>query len=336
MLKKIISQTAFWQINKTILQVVGVEAALLLSYLIDKQLYCEEKQILSTFQELEFFYATTEQIEESTTLSYRVQKTCIQKLEEANMIKTKRRGLPAKLYFHICEKNIIEYLQPSVAETAIQDLRFPQYWNEQKRKTRVAKNAKQDLRKAQPIKKTILKNNTKKTTSKNNIDEEQNFEKEKVLKSDEILTAEKSESENFPPPPSATAAPQEVATFAPEQNLKNTFDQMYQKHFGEAFIFQSQDDNALKAISKLLTQSLENKNQQKPSIAEIQNAFEILLQRLSENQFCASVYFTPTKIQYNYQTILNAIRNANKSSNPERDLEKRNHEQLAHLLQLDY
>ena len=181
-----------------------------------------------------------------------------------------------------------------------------------------------------------LKNNTKKTTSKNNIDEEQNFEKEKVLKSDEISTAEKSESENFPPPPSATAAPQEVATFAPEQNLKNTFDQMYQKHFGEAFIFQSQDDNALKAISKLLTQSLENKNQQKPSIAEIQNAFEILLQKLSENQFCASVYFTPTKIQYNYQTILNAIRNANKSSNPERDLEKRNHEQLAHLLQLDY
>lgn len=113
---KILAQSNWWTVNKTISKVVWVEASLLLSDLCDKYEYFSNRNELIIYEWLEYFYNTAECIEEDTTLSYKVQKRCIDILETNWLIKTKLMWVPAKLHFTICEDKILLLLQSSIAE----------------------------------------------------------------------------------------------------------------------------------------------------------------------------------------------------------------------------
>ena len=113
MLKNILSQNSYWVINKTMTKRIGLEITLLLSDLITKEEYFEKKNQLV---EDEWFFNTSENIEEDTTLSYHKQRIHIKKLEELGFIETKRMGLPAKQYFKISKDIILLFLKQDLKE----------------------------------------------------------------------------------------------------------------------------------------------------------------------------------------------------------------------------
>lgn len=95
-----------------------MEASLLLSDLCDKFEYFSNRDQLIEFAGDEYFYNTVDDIEESTTLWYKVQKRCIKELEKHWLIKTKLMWVPAKLHFTICENKIMQFVNSSFTETA--------------------------------------------------------------------------------------------------------------------------------------------------------------------------------------------------------------------------
>ena len=108
MITNILSQNAYWIINKFIAKKIGLEAALLLSDLITKKEYFKKKNQLV---EEEWFFNTSEDIENDTTLSYHKQKLGFEKLEKLELIEFKLMGIPSKQHFKILESNIEVFLK---------------------------------------------------------------------------------------------------------------------------------------------------------------------------------------------------------------------------------
>lgn len=122
-IKSILGTNSFWMVNKVIAKhLQSIEAALFLAYLIDKDDYHRSKGELINIEGHNFFFATSEKIEESTTLSYRKQKKCIKVLEDAGFIMTVLNGVPAKLHFAICKNKILQNVTSSISETQKLDL----------------------------------------------------------------------------------------------------------------------------------------------------------------------------------------------------------------------
>jgi hypothetical protein len=102
----ILGQHAFWQVNKKIAKLVGLEAALLLSDLISKrQYFIENKDIQDGW-----FFNTAENIEIDTGLSPHQQKQSLNKLVENQFIEVKRYGIPARNHFFICDNKLLKFL----------------------------------------------------------------------------------------------------------------------------------------------------------------------------------------------------------------------------------
>lgn len=115
---KLLAQGQWWNVNKQIAIVVGIEAALLLSDLIGKYLYHKENEETVLRDDVQYFFYTSEDIEEQTTLSYTLQKKNIKILEERGFIKTCLMGIPAKLHFNIDENKISEFLKTGVEKNS--------------------------------------------------------------------------------------------------------------------------------------------------------------------------------------------------------------------------
>ena len=115
-LKPFLGQNAHWQVNKKIAKMVGIEAALLLSYLIDKDGFFSSSY--GCVGDDEYFCWYSESIEAATPLSYKVQQRCIAELENSGFIKTKLMGIPRKLYFALCKLHIFQKVTYINAETA--------------------------------------------------------------------------------------------------------------------------------------------------------------------------------------------------------------------------
>lgn len=109
----ILSQEAFWIINKKLAKVVGVEAALLLSDLITKKRYFKNQNQLING---EWFFNTAQNIEDDTTLSYHKQKQAIKILVKYGFLETKLIGLPSKLHFKIFESQVLNFLNTTIEE----------------------------------------------------------------------------------------------------------------------------------------------------------------------------------------------------------------------------
>lgn len=167
-IKNVLSTNAHWQVNKHLSRVFGdLRAAVLLSELIDCYLFFANENKLTEYNGDMYFYETSEKMEDKTTLSYREQKTVISILENTGVIKTKRMGTPAKLYFSVCEDKIWELLKSNFDKNANQELTKTQIKNLSFVKTRIDKNANQDVAKTQNI--YNKENNIKKINKENNI-----------------------------------------------------------------------------------------------------------------------------------------------------------------------
>jgi phage conserved hypothetical protein, C-terminal domain len=122
-LSKILSQSAFWIVNKEIARLVGIEPAVLLSDLIDKQTYFSNRNELDSEG---YFFNTVEFIELATSLNYHAQKKALKVLSEHGFIEEKLKGIPAKLHFKVVEYKILNYLNTGVSISEKLDLDKPE------------------------------------------------------------------------------------------------------------------------------------------------------------------------------------------------------------------
>lgn len=102
-----ISSSGYLTVNIHIAREFGLDAAALLAELASTQLYWMEKDQLD---EDGMFFETSEQIEERTTLSRYKQANAVKALEDAGIVFTKRKGVPAKRYFSLNTANITQLI----------------------------------------------------------------------------------------------------------------------------------------------------------------------------------------------------------------------------------
>jgi hypothetical protein len=93
----------------------SVNAAIMLSELINRYQYHEEKNALQTFKkyEGEWFYYTVGKCEERTVLSEKEQMRAVKILEKLNLIKRRQIGIPARRHFQLNIKEIVEFVESS-------------------------------------------------------------------------------------------------------------------------------------------------------------------------------------------------------------------------------
>jgi hypothetical protein len=132
LIKQLFSQNAHWQINKDFARVYGLEAAILISDLVDKWIY---------FECNEWFFNTSENIERDTTLSYHKQKEALKILVSNGFIETSLQGIPAKLHFKIIESKILNFFNTGFKKTTKQDVKE---FNTNKNKVITIKNNNKD------------------------------------------------------------------------------------------------------------------------------------------------------------------------------------------------
>lgn len=90
--------------NKELAHEVSVNGAIIFGQLCSSHESFGSKDMLTTYQEKEYFFLTSEVIEEETALTYKQQLKAIKDLEAAGYIQTVIMGSPAKKYFHITDK----------------------------------------------------------------------------------------------------------------------------------------------------------------------------------------------------------------------------------------
>lgn len=137
MIKNILSQNSFWIVNKGIAREIGLEAALLLSDLVTKSEYFEANNLL----EDGYFFNTSENIEQDTTLTYHKQKTALKLLEGLGLIEISLVGVPAKLHFKIFENKILNFLNTGIQKSSILYNKNKPIRTKNKNKTSESKNS---------------------------------------------------------------------------------------------------------------------------------------------------------------------------------------------------
>ncbi|TGA99026.1 hypothetical protein E4665_06825 [Sporolactobacillus shoreae] len=103
-LMSVISGKGFVMFNKEIARSVSVNGAIIFGQLCSSYESFEKKNMLTNKDGKEYFFLTSESIEEETGLTYRQQHKAIKELEEAKYLETKLMGVPAKKYFCITDK----------------------------------------------------------------------------------------------------------------------------------------------------------------------------------------------------------------------------------------
>ncbi len=93
LVKQVIMSSAYWTLNKNMVQMFGLESAMLLS------VFAEADSMLS--DEDGWFYQTHDTVEEITTLSRHKQDKCIRKLIGLGVLQQANKGMPMKRHFRI-------------------------------------------------------------------------------------------------------------------------------------------------------------------------------------------------------------------------------------------
>lgn len=92
--KQLAMSSAYWVLNKNMVQIFGLESAMLLSNFAEAD---------SMFLDSEdgWFYQTSETVERLTTLSRHKQNKCIKILIDAGVLHQQNKGMPMKRYFRL-------------------------------------------------------------------------------------------------------------------------------------------------------------------------------------------------------------------------------------------
>lgn len=103
----LLANDGYIAVNKEIAKLLGLHEAIIIGELASEYIYWEKKGELDGKG---YFYSTIENVERNTTLGEKAQRSAINTLVKAGILKIKRQGLPAKRYVKICEEELIEFL----------------------------------------------------------------------------------------------------------------------------------------------------------------------------------------------------------------------------------
>ncbi|MGE7586474.1 hypothetical protein [Peribacillus sp. NPDC101480] len=109
-LLSILGGNAFVMFNKELAHEVSVNGAIIFGQLCSSYESFGSKYMLTVKNGKEYFYLTSEVIEEETALTYRQQAKAIKDLEGAGYIESVIMGSPARKYFHVTDKIIQQFL----------------------------------------------------------------------------------------------------------------------------------------------------------------------------------------------------------------------------------
>ena len=96
--QNILSQNAWWTINKAITKEVGIDASILLSDLISKFEYFRDRNMLDKDG---YFFNTRENIMKDTTLTLHRQNKALEILKEKMFLSYHNKGVPPKTRFKL-------------------------------------------------------------------------------------------------------------------------------------------------------------------------------------------------------------------------------------------
>jgi hypothetical protein len=168
-MNNILASSSFLIINKVVLQEIGVDASIVLSHLVHRQLYYEKENQLKDG----FFYNTSITISCSTTLSYYQINQALNTLKSYGFISTKLKGIPAKLHFKINKTQLLNFLKTSNEEIKELDCEITE--------NKKLKNSKQVINK-----KVINKNNNINTRKEDFIKEVSKYTDDSNISNDFI------------------------------------------------------------------------------------------------------------------------------------------------------
>lgn len=103
---QLLASRNFITVNKTLIQTLGIEEAIMLGELASEYDYWENNDKL----EEGWFFSTVENVEENTTLTKYKQKKALDNLQKIGVLEVQRKGIPAKRYIKINEKKAFEIL----------------------------------------------------------------------------------------------------------------------------------------------------------------------------------------------------------------------------------
>ena len=100
---QLIASENYISVNKDLIKLLGLEEAIMLGELASEQYYWQKENRLV---EDAWFFSTIENIEENTGLSGHKQRKALKSLEDMGLIEQKIKGIPAKRYIRIIEKQV--------------------------------------------------------------------------------------------------------------------------------------------------------------------------------------------------------------------------------------
>jgi len=103
-----LSGKGFVMYNKQLAKLVSVNAAIIFGQLCASYESFNGKGMLTIKDKKEYFFLTSETLQEETALTYKQQLKAIKDLEQVGYIETKIMGVPSKKYFYITDKIVQE------------------------------------------------------------------------------------------------------------------------------------------------------------------------------------------------------------------------------------
>lgn len=106
-------------VNKTLIKTFGLNEAVLLGELCTEYKHWDKENRL----EDDMFYSTIDNIEENTGLTAHEQRSAINSLENAGVLTTELKGIPAKKYFKINVSTVVKILTTCHEDFSQQDVK---------------------------------------------------------------------------------------------------------------------------------------------------------------------------------------------------------------------
>lgn len=112
----LLSSDGYIMVNKHLSRLYGLDAAVMVGELCAEYIYYNKNNQLTDDNG---FYSTQANIEENTTLNEYAQRKALKILQDANIIKIKKQGLPAKNYFYINTEKLIQIFSDDVENKSL-------------------------------------------------------------------------------------------------------------------------------------------------------------------------------------------------------------------------
>ena len=114
LIRNTLKSNGFLIINKKLASNIGLNESIIISDLISKEIYFENKNEIDNDG---YFYNTRENIKKDTTLSFCQQRLAINRLKKLDILSVKKKGLPSKNYYKINYDKLLGNLTTRGKET---------------------------------------------------------------------------------------------------------------------------------------------------------------------------------------------------------------------------